>query len=96
MGKLTAKEVAAKSKGEPGRFADGEGLYFVVPKSGKAFWMLRYTANNKRKEMTLAKYTVYNGITLIISTCFNPIAIKERKTSNPRPYRAAISVARWR
>ncbi len=57
MGKLTAKEVAAKSKGEPGRFADGEGLYFVVPKSGKPFWMLRYTANKKRKEMTLAKYS---------------------------------------
>lgn len=56
MGTLTAKEVAAKSKGEPGRFADGEGLYFVVPKSGKSFWMLRYTANKKRKEMTLAKY----------------------------------------
>ncbi|MBV7315718.1 site-specific integrase [Shewanella sp. NIFS-20-20] len=55
MGKLTAKEVAAKSKGVPGRFADGEGLYFVVPKSGKPFWMLRYTANKKRKEMTLAK-----------------------------------------
>ena len=57
MGKLTAKEVAAKSKREPGRFADGEGLYFVVPKSGKSFWMLRYTANKKRKEMTLAKYS---------------------------------------
>jgi hypothetical protein len=57
MGDLTAKEVAAKSKGELGRSADGEGLYFVVPKSGKSFWMLRYTANNKRKEMTLAKYS---------------------------------------
>lgn len=57
MGDLTAKEVAAKSKGAPGRFADGEGLYFVVPKSGKAFWMLRYTSNKKRKEMTLAKYS---------------------------------------
>ncbi|GIU51809.1 integrase [Shewanella sp. KT0246] len=57
MGKLTAKEVAAKSKGVPCRFADGEGLYFVVPKSGKPFWMLRYTANKKRKEMTLAKYS---------------------------------------
>ena len=57
MGKLTAKEVAAKTKGEPGRFADGEGLYFVVPKSGKPFWMLRYTAKKKRKEMTLAKYS---------------------------------------
>ena len=56
MGKLTAKEVEAKAKGKVGRFADGDGLYFVVPKSGKAYWMLRFTSNNKRKEMTLAKY----------------------------------------
>lgn len=56
MGKLTAKEVEAKAKGKVGRFADGDGLYFVVPKSGKAYWMLRYTANKKRKEMTLGKY----------------------------------------
>lgn len=56
MGKLTAKEVEAKAKGKFGRFADGDGLYFVVPKSGKAYWMLRFTSNKKRKEMTLAKY----------------------------------------
>ncbi|WP_025563487.1 site-specific integrase [Psychromonas sp. SP041] len=57
MGKLTAKEVEAKAKGKIGRFADGDGLYFVVPKSGKPHWMLRFTSNKKRKEMTLAKYT---------------------------------------
>lgn len=57
MGKLTAKEVEAKAKGKVGRFADGDGLYFVVPKSGKVYWMLRFTSNKKRKEMTLAKYT---------------------------------------
>lgn len=57
MGKLTAKEAEAKAKGKVGRFADGDGLYFVVPKSGKAHWMLRFTSNNKRKEMTLAKYS---------------------------------------
>ena len=55
MGKLTAKEVSAKAKGKSGRFADGGGLYFVVPKSGQPYWMLRYTANKKRKEMTLGK-----------------------------------------
>lgn len=55
MGGLTVKEVTAKAKGKAGRFADGGGLYFVVPKSGKAYWMLRYTSNNKRKEMTLGK-----------------------------------------
>ena len=57
MGKLTAKEVEAKSKGKVGQFADGDCLYFVVPKSGKLHWMLRFTSNKKRKEMTLAKYT---------------------------------------
>lgn len=57
MGKLTAKEVEAKAKGKVGRFADGDGLYFVVPKSGKPHWMLRFTSNGKRKEMTLARYT---------------------------------------
>ena len=57
MGGLTVKEVSAKAKGRPGRFADGGGLYFVVPKSGNAYWMLRYTSNKKRKEMTLGKFT---------------------------------------
>ncbi len=57
-GKLSAKEVQSKAqKGEVGRYADGGGLYFVVPKSGSAYWMVRYTANKKRKEMTLAKYS---------------------------------------
>lgn len=56
MGRLTVKEVSAKAKGVPGRFADGGGLYFVVPKSGSAYWMLRYTSNKKRKEMTLGKF----------------------------------------
>jgi integrase len=57
MGKLTFKEVTNLAKGKPGRFVDGDGLYFVVPKSGKPYWMLRYTSNKKRKEMTLAKFS---------------------------------------
>ena len=57
VGKLTVKQIEAKAKkGEVGRFADGGGLYFVVPKSGTAYWMLRYTSNQKRKEMTIGKY----------------------------------------
>lgn len=54
---LTVKEVESKIKnGDIGRYADGSGLYFVVPKSGAPYWMLRYTSNKKRKEMTLGKY----------------------------------------
>ena len=55
MGKLTSKSVQALINGEPNRHADGGGLYLVVPKSGYSSWMLRYSANKKRREMTLGK-----------------------------------------
>jgi len=55
MGNLTSKAVQAKLKGPTGRFSDGGGLYLVVPKAGRAYWMLRFTANKKRTEMTLGK-----------------------------------------
>ncbi len=55
MGSLTAKKVESLIKGESGRYADGDGLYLTVPKSGKPFWFLRYTANGKRREMTLGQ-----------------------------------------
>jgi integrase len=54
MGKLTAREVQSIVKsGIAGRYGDGDGLYLMVPKSGKAYWMLRYTINNKRRSITL-------------------------------------------
>ncbi|MFZ2290493.1 MAG: integrase arm-type DNA-binding domain-containing protein [Halopseudomonas yangmingensis] len=55
MGNLTSKAVQAKIKGAPGRFSDGGGLYLVVPKAGRAYWMLRFTSDKKRKEMTLGR-----------------------------------------
>ncbi|MBB1464560.1 tyrosine-type recombinase/integrase [Vibrio sp. SG41-7] len=58
MAKLTVKKVEAliKAGGEKTqRHADGEGLYLVVPASGTASWMLRFTSNKKRREMTLGK-----------------------------------------
>ncbi|ARD20700.1 tyrosine-type recombinase/integrase [Shewanella japonica] len=58
MGKLTVKKVETliKAGGEKTqRHADGEGLYLVVPASGTASWMLRFTSNKKRREMTLGK-----------------------------------------
>lgn len=57
-GKLTVKQIQSKiSKNEIGRHPVGDGLYIVIPKSGKPYWMLRYTYNRKRKEMTLAPYS---------------------------------------
>ncbi|WP_345847071.1 tyrosine-type recombinase/integrase [Shewanella algae] len=57
MGLLTVKEIEAKLRlSAVGRYADGDGLYLVIPKSGAPYWMLRYSYAGKRKEMTLAKY----------------------------------------
>ncbi|EJG0618037.1 tyrosine-type recombinase/integrase [Vibrio parahaemolyticus] len=54
---LNAKQLQAKiSAKETGRYSIGEGLYLMIPKSGKPYWMLRYTFNSKRKEMTIAKH----------------------------------------
>jgi len=53
---VTAKQIQAYSKGEPKRHPVGAGLYFVVRKGATPYWMLRYTANGKRKEMTLGQY----------------------------------------
>jgi len=57
LSKLTVKTIQATiSKEIFGKHADGNGLYFVLPKSGMPYWMLRYTSNKKRKEMSLGKY----------------------------------------
>ena len=55
---LTVKSIQSKiASNNVGKHPDGNGLYFVVPKSGSPYWMLRYTAaNKKRKEMTIGKH----------------------------------------
>lgn len=49
--KLTAKAVAALK--EPGRYADGNGLYLQVGKTGGKSWLLRFMLNGKAREMGL-------------------------------------------
>ncbi|MEI7163668.1 tyrosine-type recombinase/integrase [Pectobacterium versatile] len=56
MASLTVRTVQAFIKaGEPGKFGDGRGLYLKVPPKGEPYWMLRYTAQMKRREITLGK-----------------------------------------
>ncbi|TKB56302.1 tyrosine-type recombinase/integrase [Ferrimonas aestuarii] len=58
MGKLSAKGVQSIVKeGKAGRYGDGDGLYLMLPNSGKPYWMLRYTLFGKRRSMTIAKLT---------------------------------------
>ena len=53
MANITAKQIQAFVKGEPKRHPIGSGLYLVVRNSATPYWMLRYSSNGKRKEITL-------------------------------------------
>lgn len=48
---LTATSV--RNKTEPGRYADGNGLYLVVDPSGNKRWLLRLTIRKKRTDIGL-------------------------------------------
>lgn len=56
MATITAKQIQGFIKGEPKRHAIGGSLYLVVRNAATPYWMLRYTSNGKRKEMTLGQY----------------------------------------
>ncbi len=43
-------------EGKVGKFAVDRGLYFRVTKEGTAFWIVRYTVNAKRREITIGRY----------------------------------------
>ena len=51
MGKLTMKEVSAIS--EPGRYADGNGLYLVIAPGGSKNWIQRIRLDGKRTDKGL-------------------------------------------
>ena len=54
---FTDKKAKALLKdGKAGRFAAGNGLYFRISAEGSGFWVVRYTAFSKRREITLGKY----------------------------------------
>lgn len=58
MGIFTAKKIQSLIReSKPGRYADGNGLYLMIPKAGAAYWMCRYTFAGKRREMSLGKYS---------------------------------------
>jgi integrase len=56
MDKLTTKKLDSLLTMKSAKHAVGDGLYFVVPRSGQAYWILRYTNFGKRREMTLGNY----------------------------------------
>ncbi len=51
MGKLTAVKV--RSLTEPGRYADGDGLFLELNGKASGRWLLRIQANGKRRDIGL-------------------------------------------
>lgn len=56
MKSISAATIKGYAKGEPKKYALGDGLYFIVRDNATPYWMLRYTFFGKRKEMTLGSY----------------------------------------
>jgi len=54
--RLTAKACA---KLGPGKWADGEGLYLVVDKTGARRWVLRVTCGGRRREIGLGPFPTF-------------------------------------
>jgi integrase len=51
--------------GIAGKYSVGDGLYFRVSKEGTGFFIVRYTINNKRREISLGKYNkLADGLSL--------------------------------
>ncbi|EPN4987720.1 tyrosine-type recombinase/integrase [Vibrio alginolyticus] len=41
-----------------GKYAVGHGLYLRISKQGSPFWIVRYTINKKRREITIGRYGI--------------------------------------
>lgn len=54
LNQLSAIKVEKTS--EPGRYADGQGLYLIVKSSGRKTWVFRYQMATRRRDMGLGVY----------------------------------------
>ena len=55
MGKLNHKGLEALIE-RPGRHADGQGLFFRTLGQGRAYWVFRYRAQGREREMSLGPH----------------------------------------
>jgi integrase len=52
-------DTAVKAKNDPGRYADGGGLYLQVSSYGTKAWVFRYMLNGKARHMGLGAYPTF-------------------------------------
>lgn len=55
MRKAAGLTAATVRSAKPGRYGDGNGLYLLVREGGARWWLFRYHANGKMREMGLGK-----------------------------------------
>ena len=60
INKLSAKKVEHLKK--PGWYADGNGLYLQVSKTGSKSWVYRYQVNRKQQWHGLGAYSKMNSL----------------------------------
>lgn len=87
MPKLTSRAIDALSS--PGRYADGDGLYVEVTKSGTKRWLFRYQLRGKRTQLGLGVFSKSNSLAIarqnvyelnrLIATGIDPREYKEEQ-----------------
>jgi len=96
---LTAVKV--KSLKEPGRYADGNGLYLIVEPSGAKRWMLRIMVQGRRRDIGLGGVQIVslaqareraNNLRKVARAGGDPIAEKKAKVGVPTFAEAARQV----
>lgn len=90
VNRLTAR--AVQNLGQPGRHADGGGLYLVVDKSGAKRWVFLFRHNGKTKEMGLGGILsvplarareLAQAARSAVADGLNPIAERDRERDVP-------------
>lgn len=92
MGKLTVNQIKSIVKAnKAGRYGDGDGLYLMLPKTGKPYWMFRFTLHGKRKAATIGKLIDLSLANARIESSqlkkkvlqgINPIVERKKESSN--------------
>src|SRR5206468_1490693 len=75
---------------EPGRYADGNGLYLLVRSSTSRSWVLRTQVDGQRKDYGLGSANIVSPAKARAKAAEMRARIKERQSPRPDPEPAAV------